>query len=209
MVSEARQRLAEAKDYYDAGGQEEAKGQEALDKSARLLIQGRVTGVLTADEVTEIVGSQFGFKTKKDGTPSKTPNGAGNTVRQRIVRLVNAYSFAEDGRADDAFFAPMGEDAQQPVRDLLQRFENGEVTIWTAYGQEGLAGIKSDHITRVPLVQDAKKIAGIANSIGENVNELADLLATDKALRTAYRSLWQMLGVVAEEAGERAENEAA
>jgi len=204
LVSETRQRLAEASDAYQAGGQHEQEGQEALDKAARLLVRGRVTGILSSDELTEIIGSQFGFKTKKDGTPSRTPEGAGNTVRQRIVRLVNAYDFADGGTAEDAFFSPIAADAAEDVKDVISQFEKGPedggITIWAAY--QNLADIKRDNVQRVPLVFDAKKIAGIAEAISNDLTGVAGHLADDKALRTAYRSLWKMLNVAAEEAAE-------
>lgn len=210
LVSETRQRLSEAKDAYDAGGTHEAEGQIALDKAARNLVTGRVTGVLSADEVTEIIGGIFGFKQKKDGSPSKTPEGAGNTVRQRIVRMTNAYGFAEDGTSEDAFFAPVSEDAKEAVDNVVKLFEKGPddggITIWTAY--TNLADIKRDNVTRVDFYLDPKRIAGLAEKLSNNIETAAKSLASDKALRSAYRHLWKMLGVVAEEAAEYEEEAA-
>lgn len=202
LVGETRQRVAEAADYYQQGGEKEKEGEVILDRVARDLVSARISGVITSDEVTAIIGDGFGFRTKKDGTPSKTPDGAGNGLRQRIVRMVNAYDFVADGVSDDAFFSPISADAVDSVKEVLESFEagpdNNGLTVWKAY--KTLSDIKRDNVQRTPFIEDAKKIGGLATAISENVSELAEMLASNPALRASYRSLWKMLNVVAEEA---------
>lgn len=192
QLSEARQKLAEAADLYSEGEGKETEAQEAASKAAILLYTARTAGTISADELTGILGDQFGFKDKQDGTPSKTPKGRGEGIRKRIVRAVQGHEFVNGGDGG-RFFAGLPSDE---IADVLSAMEGGEYTVWRAY--DLLAQIKRENANRVDIAFDPKRIASIAAKLQED-GAVAKFVQ-NAALRDAYTALWSVIRVVGEEA---------
>lgn len=138
LMSQARQRLAEAFDLDQEGNSKASEAQSIAAEAGLALYQGRSAGLISADEVTSILGDQYGFKTKKDGTPSKTPDGRGEELRKRIVRMASAYAFAYKNEGN-AFFDKLDPDE---VKGVLAEVEDGRISIYTAHNT--LAEMKRD-----------------------------------------------------------------
>ena len=103
----ARQSLAEANDFYNQGAGSTLVANQAASVAAKRLIQGQTDGLFDKNEVNAILGDIFGYKPKADGTPGKTPDGYGEAIRKRIVRLVSAIDHVEtvskSDYSDDTF----------------------------------------------------------------------------------------------------------
>jgi hypothetical protein len=209
LLGDVRQKLAMARDLMDAGeGQAEEASKVSSDAATRLY-QARIAGVIQPDEVTGVLGDIFGFKAKKDGTPSKTPNKHGEAIRKRVVRAVNAAEFAtSDGKSGGAFFEGMPLDASAEidgetvtVSTVLNRLDNGDTSIWTAYDQIGK--IKAGTRQTVNIAFDPKRISGLAETVSEEA--AARHFLESKPLRIAYRKLLESIGFMDERAALMAE----
>lgn len=203
QLSEARQRLAEAADLYGEGTAKEAEAKEAAAKAALLLTTARTAGTISADELSGILGDQFGFKAKQNGDPSKTPNGQGEAIRKRIVRLVQGFQHINGGDGG-RFFETIPDDATdesgRTVSDIVDETMKGNLGFWASY--EALAEVKKNSTTRVDLAFDAKRIAAIAEKLQEA--GAADKFLSNRALVDAYTALRDMINVIGEEAAAKA-----
>jgi hypothetical protein len=191
QLSEARQRLAEAADLYREGDSKSAEAKEAADKASILLYQARVVGTVSADELSALLGDQFGLKAKQNGEPSKTPLGQGEAIRKRIVRAVQAHEHVNGGDGG-RFFQGLPED---DVSDVLAEMESGDLGFWAAY--ERFAEIKRDNATKVNPAFDAKRIAAIAEALQSE--GAAKHFLNNKALSDAYVALLKMINIIGEE----------
>lgn len=194
QLSEARQKLAEAKDYYQKGAEFSTEAEQAASRAAVLLFEARHSGQVSADEVSGILGDQFGWKAKKDGTNSKTPAGAGEGIRKRIVRAVNAAAYV-DGTTEkpDAFFEGLPEDEVAAVINDMRK-PNG-ISIWQAYNN--FADIKKGFNVRLPMAFDASKIAKLVEQLSEA--GAGDKVRSNNSLRSAYGGLLRILAVIGTE----------
>lgn len=197
VQQEARQRLAEAKDLWAMGAERAEEAKEIAAKASLLLSTARIAGELSADEVSGALGDIFGYKPKKDGSPSKTPNGQGEAIRKRIVRLSAASEYLANPTSQDGFFKGCPEDR---VRDILNRTVNGDLGFWAAY--EEFAALKREQMVSVPLAFNSKRIAEIAETLQKD--GAAKAFVNNAALRQAYSALWAIIRVVGEEAAEMA-----
>lgn len=194
QLSEARQRLAEASDLYGEGSAKEKEAKEAAAKAAILLYRARTAGTITPDELSGILGDQFGFKPKQNGEPSKTPLGQGEAIRKRIVRAVQAHEYVNGGDGG-RFFSGLPEDE---CEDILHRMTDGSLGFWAAY--EAFAELKRDNQTKVSPAFDPKRIAAIAEALAEE--GAARHFVNNKALEDAYTGLFTVLQIVGEQAAE-------
>lgn len=129
MQQTIRQTLAEAKDLLSAGDAK-AKEARALTAVAGLsLYQGKVNALFSIEQVNGILGDQFGYKMKQDGTASKTPDGEGEAIRKRVMRMVQAHDYVVSDEATK-FFEPLDKD---DVSNVLAQIESGDLSIYSAY----------------------------------------------------------------------------
>jgi hypothetical protein len=200
QLSEARQRLAEAKDYYDRGSEFAVQAEQAASRAAIALFEARSGGQITPDEVSGILGDQFGWKAKKDGTNSKTPAGAGEGIRKRIVRAVNAHLYVT-GQMEkpDAFFEGLPSDEVQAVLNDLRK-PSGGITIWQAY--QSFADVKKGVSVRIPAAFNPATIAKMVEQLSEE--GAGEKVRQNASLRSAYGGLLRILMVI----GTERENEA-
>lgn len=200
VKQQARQLLAQAKDLYGEGGAKENEAKEVAAKAAILLSGARFNGSMTSEEVSAALGDIFGYKAKADGTPSKTPDGQGEAIRKRIVRLADANDYV-NGARETGFFKDMPADK---VRDIIGQFRNNQLGFWASY--EAFGALKREMAVPVPLAFNVKRIAEIAETLGKDGAVKAFM--ANKALRDAYGSLWAIIRVVGEEVAEQMEKAA-
>lgn len=194
MMTSARQRLAEAVDLFNEGDGKSAEAQEIASQATLTLYQGRTKGLIGKDEVSAILGDQFGYKETKEGKPSKTPAGNGEVLRKRIVRLANAYDYAFNDQAD-RFFEGLPVDE---VKSILLAVDTGDRTVNTAYVD--LGELKRDYTFRINPAFDPAKVAKQAEVLAEE--GAIEALKANPALVTAYAALIDVLKMVGEAAAE-------
>ena len=193
LIGAVRQTLAEAKDLFAEGAEKATEATDTANKAAVKLYQARATNVVTPDEVSAILGDQFGFKITPKGEVSKTPDGQGEVIRKRIVRMVQARDYVSNDNPG-TFFTNVDKDA---VEEVVTGVDDGEYSIFYAY--DLLAKIKSEG--RGPSVKPAfnpRTITGILKDLSEP--GAMDKLAKDNLLRAAYAELYTVLQTIEQNA---------
>lgn len=199
VMSSVRQKLAEAKDLFDMGSGNNTQARAVANTAAVSLYQARCSGIFSKEEVSAALGDQFGFKPKGDGTPGKTPEGEGEAIRKRVVRATEARMHLETGDGGQFFNGLDADSANKDgvtLSDVVDRLDEGEYSIWTAY--EKLAEIKRDNAEKTELAFDAKRIAGIVASLSQD--GAVQKYRNDPVLVAAYAALTDILTVVDEAA---------
>jgi hypothetical protein len=195
ILNVTKQRLAEAADLFNEGGGKEREGRAIVDKASTELYTARANGVLSADELSSLLGDTFGWKAKKgpkdapvkggDPDASKTPFGYGEAVRKRVVRAVQAHEYVT-GADTSRFFEGLPTDK---VSDLLQQVETGTLSLWTAYDYMG--NIKSEAATRINPAFDPKAVAKLVEALREP--GAAQKFLANSALQDAYLAMHDMI----------------
>jgi hypothetical protein len=196
LLGTVRQQLAEAVDRYNQSGDESNEAQSIATEAATKLYQARIDGVLSNDEVTNVLGDVFGWRKKGDAKQraehiderSKTPFGQGANVQKRIVRAVKAYEYANGGEPD-RFFEPLDKDE---VSDVLSNMDNGELSIWEAYNE--LQNMRKGETPRVNAAFNPAVIARIVDRLSEK--GAAEQFVNNPALARAYGALMDVLNVI-------------
>lgn len=168
---------------------------EAADSAASILFKGRISGLLSPDEVSELLGRGFGFKTKADGKPSKTPFGAGERIRKRVVRAFDAVQFVRGTDEPKAFFEPL---SKEDVKPLVNSVLKGERSVFTLYDDLGALKQKASG-SRLPTAFNPKAIANLQALLGENVRVSVQTWHDTPGLLEAYVGLYQTITLISEE----------
>lgn len=190
FMGDIRQKLAQVADEAKQHGEQAAETEALADQSATRLYQARIAGMVTADETSALLGDVFGYKPKQDGTPGKTPAGAGETIRKRVVRAVQGWDFVNGGDGG-RFYETMNTADVAPVINAIGREQDG-VSIWHAYKM--LGDIKSQLTVRLPFAFDPKKILSLTESLSE-AGAREKLIGNPSLLR-AYGGLFDQLAVL-------------
>lgn len=210
QLQRAADAAAEAAKHAGKDGNNVLTGKvaEPAAKGGLLLFNGMSQGVLSNDEVTDILGSTFGFKTKKDGTDSKTPVGIGEEIRKRVQRAYKAYDYAINGNEPVAFFEPL---EREDVVPLINRVVNGDLGLWEFYNQSG--ELKAEKTGKRPKAAfDPRRIAAMTRDWGANINETVAIVQRTPGLFAAMAGALRMLetiGSLVPVPGEQTESEAA
>lgn len=200
VVTEIKQRLAEAHDAFNSGDDRLTEANQIADKAGVRLYQAQAAGRMTADEVTAIIGDVFGFQKKGstgtrvnagDSEASKTPFGKGNTLRQRIVRMVNASDYIENG-AETGFFSTVPDEAEDEIAAVIATVDSGNMSLFRAYDR--FAEIKRAHVEKVPFAFDPAKIAALSVELLKA--GAIDRIAKSDALRDEYATLLEVIQTV-------------
>lgn len=201
ILTDTKQRLVEAADLYREGGAKAEEGKAIADKAAVKLFTARADGILSADQLSTLLGDSFGWKHKKDknkavkgGDPdaSKTPFGQGEAIRKRVVRAVQAHEYVA-GTDASKFFDGL---PQEKVTDVLNRVRNDQISIWSAYDM--LGEIKRENVTRADPAHDPKAVAKFVNALQDN--GFVERFLANPDLQDAYLALHDMIVQVDAEA---------
>jgi hypothetical protein len=212
LVKATSQVLAHASDLYAEGDDKAKEAKGIADKAAIQLYQGRAAGILTAEQVSDVLKNAFGAQKKgartvkvhpSDPEASKTPFGAGEDIRKRVVRAANAFDHI-NGRIEDRFFEGLDRDSADEdgntLGDVLDRLSDGSIGLWASY--ERMAAIKRAHQVRTNPAFDAKKMAAIVNALGEE--GARSIILANPGLKIVYAELIEVLSVIGEEEPEEA-----
>ena len=195
LVSSARELLTSAAKLAATASDTDEKALEPAQKGGFLLYRGLADGVLSQDEVSDILGGTFGWKTKQNGEQSKTPAGLGEVIRKRVVRAHKAYDYAINGNEPVAFFEPM---EREDVAPFVHELDEGKRSIWSVY--DGLAELKAERSGQRPKAAfDPRRIAALTRDIGQNIAETVATVQRTPGLFAAYAGLLQMLTVIGNE----------
>lgn len=194
-VQEAKKLLAEAAEAEHRGGEEAEKANEPAAKGGLLLFKAMTAGILSNDEASDILGSTFGWKQKKNGENSKTPLGIGEVIRKRVGRAVKAYDYAIAGSEPIAFFEPL---EREDVAPLVNSLLDGQIGLWEFYNQSG--ELKADKTGKRPrAVFDPRRISAMTRDLGENIQQSVDIIKNTPGLFSAYAGLLQMIEAIGSE----------
>jgi predicted GNAT family acetyltransferase len=200
LFQSIRQHLALAKDLYDKGSEQAGEAEGIAAKAATELYQVRTSGGASNEEISALLGDIFGYKPKKDQTPGKTPAGAGETLRKRLVKAAQAHDYCNDpeGSGVKAFAGidPKNDtdDDGNSLQSVCDALSAGTTTVWTAYPV--FSAIVRAHRVKTDRAFDPKHILMLVESLSET--GAADIVRNSQALITAYAALTQVLAVIGE-----------
>jgi hypothetical protein len=202
ILTDTKQRLTEAADLFNEGGEKAAEGKAIADQAAVTLFKARADGVISGEELSSMLGDSFGWKAKKgdktrpvkggDPDASKTPFGQGEAIRKRVVRAVQADEYVNDVDASK-FFDGL---PKQEVSDVLSRVRNDSLSIWSAYDM--LGDIKRENVTRLEPAFDPKAVAKFVEALRSP--KAPERFAANPDLQDAYLALYDMIVEVDREA---------
>jgi hypothetical protein len=202
IVGVIRQHAAELFDMAASVGTESEKLTEASSNLAGELFNARVSGVFTNDEINGLLGDVFGYRETSTGNPSKTPDGQGKAIRDRVFRLVKANDYSQTGEGD-RFFQSL---EREEVAEIVAAVESGETSLWTAY--DTLTDMRRDNLPpRIDPAYDPKRVAALVGKLTEA--GAAEILANNPALCEGYMALLDVLNLYGFIEAWRAEQKAA
>lgn len=190
LLGSVRQTLAEAIALYQAGDENEAEVSGLTSKAIMRLRDGRIAGLLQPEEVTATLGDLFGWRPKKDGTPSKTPEKRGSYIRMRVVRFVAADDYI-NGRGNPEFFEGLDKDE---VAAIVAEVESGEITATTGY--EKFGKLKSANNERTPAAFNPKAIVALVAALTKETKDSVIQFVNNPALGAAYGALIDAVAVI-------------
>jgi len=183
-------REAEALQLQNAAGDTLNRTTELAAKAAIVLYQGQRDGTLSKDEVNAALLDAFGAKPKADGNPGKTPKGAGEAIRKRVVRMIDAHDYVANGNVS-AFTKGL---PKKEVEQLVSSVDSGGLSIWSAYDGLGKLRSKTKGETVHPAF-DPKRVAALVEALGQDgapnaIGDNAGLQAAHIALRDVLLELY-------------------
>lgn len=194
-IEAVRKFLRETSALATREGEAGTKALEPANKAAMELFNLLASSAISNDEVTDLLGSEFGYKVKKDGKPSKTPAGYGEEIRKRVQRLFKAYDYAVNGNEPVAFFEPLERD---DVAAFVNEVRNGKRTPFAFY--KAIGEFKSEHMgTRPKAAFDPRRIATLTRDILANIQSTVSAVQATPGLEAAYTGLWRALSIVGQE----------
>lgn len=195
IIKEAKDRLRETHAEATKEGNAAQAALEPANKAALVLYNGLTSNALSLDEMNDMLAAEFGFKSKKDGQPSKTPAGYGEEIRKRVQRAVKAYDYAINGNEPVAFYEPI---PREDVVPFLNEIKSGKRTLFAFY--KAIGEFKSKAMgTRPKAAFDPRRIAGLTRDILGNVQATVSAVAATPGLEAAYMGLWRALSIIGQE----------
>lgn len=203
LMTTVSQQLAEIADIQAGDSEQNARAEELSSNVAFRLFTGQTGGLLSPDEVTGILGNQFGWRKKGDAKQvarnvseqSKTPYGYGETIRKRITRAVKAHSFA-NGAEPDNFFKVF---SREDVEEALQAVVEGETSIFTLYNnlQDDRRELTANDDGPVNAAYDPGKVLKLVQKLTEE--GAVEQFAQNPALLIAYASVTEAIEAITDE----------
>lgn len=206
LLSLSKQRLAHAADLYADGKTKNGEAVEVANTGALPLYQGRIAGLFSNAEVSAALQDTFGCKQKGAGPDapsvpaghpdaSKTPHGAGEHLRKRIVRAVAAFEYSTGQDDGGKFFAGLPADE---IEQVCRELNNGYISLFTAY--ERFADIRKEHTARTEQAFNPKHIESLCDSLAKP--EAVSIIKGNPELLSAYAALAVMIEAIGEAGAE-------
>ena len=206
LLSLSKQRLAHAADLFADGKTKNGEAAEVANTGALPLYQGRIAGLFSNAEVSAALQDTFGCKQKGAGPDapsvpaghpdaSKTPHGAGEHLRKRIVRAVAAFEYSTGQDDGGKFFAGLPADE---IEQVCRELNNGYISLFTAY--ERFADIRKEHTARTEQAFNPKHIESLCDSLAKP--EAVSIIKGNPELLSAYAALAVMIEAIGEAGAE-------
>lgn len=187
LREEAKTLLSEAASTCKEGETFTAIGRDIASKAAYKLYQGQSQSLFTKQEVSSLLGEQFGFKVKADGTASKTPNGEGEATRKRVVRAVLAAGYIAGD--DVKYFEGCDKTA---IAEVLHKMDTGSISVWSAY--DYLGQIVADNRETIPLALSPSKLLKFVEDLAKPSN--IDKINASNELRVCYFDVMSAIAAI-------------
>lgn len=206
LLTLSKQRLAHAVDLFADGKVKNGEAAEVANTGALPLYQGRIAGLFSNAEVSAALQDTFGCKQKGAGPDapsvpaghpdaSKTPHGAGEHLRKRIVRAVAAFEYSSGQDDGGKFFAGLPVDE---VEQVCRELDGGHISLFTAY--ERFAVIRKEHTAKTEAAFNPKHIEGLCDSLAKP--EAVSIIKGNPELLSAYAALAVMIEAIGEAGAE-------
>ncbi len=187
--------------YYEAVKETEKKaldGAEAVEVVeaakqgvARAYADAILANVFDRTEVRSQLGQAFGFEASKTtGKPTSKPVEPGNTIAKRVSSVTIAAEYAMTGQLPDRGGESLPLVGQDKVRDELEAYFAGEITVRAA-SERIEAAIRNAKVS-VPLEMDADKVLRLAGKI----QTASEKIAGNSDLAEAYKALFQIIASI-------------
>lgn len=170
--------LAETEKKGATGSETEAANR-LMQVSAIALVEGHIT----KDELSSMLGAQYGFKETSKGEQSKTPDGTGNSHRKRIVLLADAARIATDETLPESDWpkALQGCNREDIAQIATQCLETGELTPSSAYNK--LTKLKPKNPPKA-IWEDTDKLGKLIKALSDDVT--CNTIRQNEGLREAF-----------------------
>lgn len=192
IIQTAKQRLAEAKDTFADALALESAARSIAGDVAFALYQARLSDSIADAELSAICGDIFGYKPKRDGTPSATPEGKGEDIRKR-VRFMVSTTDAIYGRGDGP--KPVQEATPEAIKEIeaiVETMERGEMPLYTAFDKVREA-LKKERTTVAKAV-DPKFLDKLCDELCEDAT--AEIIRNSEVLIAVYARLGRIVDAI-------------
>lgn len=156
---------------------------ETQGKAINILAQGVIAGLLDKPQVSAMLGDTYGYKTKADGTPGKTPDGAGSTLRKRVVTLAEAYDYVNGNIAEADKPRWMADKTPEMLAPIVTQWLEGNLSPWQAYKD----ATERDSKPSVALPFDHAKLLKLCEALGDDTTLAA--IRANPALVEVYTAI--------------------
>lgn len=179
IITDAKQALARAKDTIADAKALAAEADRINGETATKLYQARRDDILPDAELSAVLGDIYGYKiVPSTGKPSKTPDGAGETIRKKVRYAVAAYEAFTGGPVTKSF-AEYPADKIEDAKVILASLDAGKIGVYTA--AEQIADLRKEARTTVEKAFDPKHIRDLVDILGregaaDKVRASADLI---------------------------------
>lgn len=163
VVETAKATLAEAIALEGNANTANGAVAETQAKAINILAQGVIAGLIDKPQVSAMLGDAYGYKAKADGTPGKAPDGAGGSLRKRVVTLSEAFAYVNGDIAEDAKPRWLEGKSAEAIAPIVTQWLEGNESPWGAY--KSLT--EREKGTAVALQFDHAKLLKLAEAIND------------------------------------------
>lgn len=152
-------------------------------KVINILAQGVIAGLIDKPQVSAMLGDAYGYKAKADGTPGKTPDGAGSSLRKRIVTLSEAFAYMNGDIQEADKPRWLAEKTVEEIAPIVTEWLDGNLSPWKAYKDV----TEKEKRASVALHFDHAKLLKIVEALDDDVTFAA--IKSNPALVEVYTAL--------------------
>lgn len=183
VMDMAKARLADAVAMEGDASLVGAKLSETQGEAINVIAKGMIAGLIDKAQATALYGDAYGYAPKSDGTPGKTPNKTGNTLRKRSVLLAEATAIA-NGEVKETDFPRWAQGKTvEEIAPIVSQWMEGNLSPWQAYKD----CTEREKAPAVDLPFNEKRLLEIVEAL--NNPESRERINGNPALVTAYTAI--------------------
>lgn len=153
-----------------------------------ILAKAMIAGLFLKDEASAMLGDAYGYKPKSDGTPGKTPEGTGNSIRKRVVLLAEAARIVAGEIKEADYPKWMTGKSAESIAPYVNQWLADEMSASTAYAKLS----EREKAVSVDLPFNEKRLLELVEALTNP--EKRERIAGNPALVAAYDAIaaaWQ------------------